>query len=180
MTFERQEVSDLSNSKDSDSFLYCFYLPNSLPCLITFYLYRDLQRWNTGYIPSVINRDPTCLLSSKHGQHFSLSLLLCMPFHSPGISSPPSPKAHLPWGLIQASTHPSKLFFIFLASCISPSFEPKSILHWFHPFVGHLFSHLIALGPFRGQSLCQKTKQNTHNIKKITNIWQVLSSCRLC
>ena len=181
VTFERQGVSDLSNSKDFISFLYCFYLLNSLLSLITFYLYCDLQRWNTGYIPNVINRDPTCLPSSKHGQHFSLSLLLCMPFPSPGISSPPSPKAHLPWELIQDFTHPSELFFIFLASCIFPSFEPQSTWHWLHPFVGHSFSHLTATlhrDPSKGKDYARR--QSTHSIKKITNIWQALSSCRLC
>lgn len=172
MTFERQEVSDLSNSKDFISFLYCFYLPVSLPSLIMFYLYCDLQKWNMGYIPSVTNRNLTCLLSSKHGQHLSLvafthAISLTWNF----LTLQSSPLIFLE-GLSGTLLTPQKLSFIFLASCISPSSEPQSTLHWFHSFAGHSFSPLTVIlhwDPSEGRDYARKQNKTPHKVKKIAN-----------
>lgn len=86
-------------------------------------------------------------------------------------------------GFIQDSSHPLKFSVIFLASLhLSLFWTPEHFA--LIPFVcwSLIFSSNghIASGPFQGEDYARKQNKTPHNVKKITNIWQALSSCRLC
>lgn len=85
------------------------YLPNIFPPLIAFSLYYDLERWNG---------DPNLLAVSKHGMHFSVSLLYAWYFIHLEFphTKPTRQNSILPWGAYLGFYSLLKLFFILLTT----------------------------------------------------------------